>query len=112
MDAEETEESEKPKKPATHDEKGAADLEKVTDYFEEKELKVGPDALTAVSGTAGDAAIAASKAQKEKQLLKVKVKSEDVELICRELEVSKIVAERCLKENCGDVYKTLVELIR
>ncbi|KAF7256921.1 Huntingtin-interacting protein HYPK [Paragonimus skrjabini miyazakii] len=109
MDAEEHE-SERPKKPSTHDERGAADLERVTDYVEEKELSVGLDALTAVSGTAGDAS-AESKAQKEIQLLKVKVKPEDVEFICNELEVSKAVAERRLKENQGDVYKALVELI-
>ncbi|KER25730.1 hypothetical protein X801_08776 [Opisthorchis viverrini] len=110
MLSEDHEESDKPKKPHTHDERGAADLERVTDYVEEKELSVGPDALTAVSGTVGDEG-AASKAQKEKQLLKVKVKAEDVELICQELEVSKSVAERRLKENQGDVYKTLLELI-
>lgn len=80
MESEEHEESEKPRRPATHDERGAADLERVTDYVEEKELTVGPDALTAVSSTVGDA-VAESKAHKEKQLLKVKVRSEDVELI-------------------------------
>ncbi|THD23909.1 Huntingtin-interacting protein HYPK [Fasciola hepatica] len=110
MEPEDHEESEKPKRPATHDERGAADLERVTDYVEEKELTVGLDALTAVSSTVGDAG-AESKAHKEKQLLKIKVRNEDVELICHELEVSKTVAERCLKENQGDVYKTMISLI-
>ncbi|CAH8680977.1 unnamed protein product [Schistosoma rodhaini] len=74
---EDPEDNEKPKKPTTHDERGAADLERVTDYFEEKELSVGLDAVKAVSDTAGDA----DKAQKQKLMLKIKVKNEDVSLI-------------------------------
>ncbi|KAK4474789.1 hypothetical protein MN116_001908 [Schistosoma mekongi] len=77
---EEQEDNEKPRKPTTHDERGAADLERVTDYVEEKELSVGLDAIKAVSDTAGDA-VAADKAQKQKQMLKIKVKNEDVSLI-------------------------------
>lgn len=77
---EDQDDNEKPKKPTTHDERGAADLERVTDYFEEKELSVGLDAVKAVSDTAGDA-VAADKAQKQKQMLKIKVKNEDVSLI-------------------------------
>ncbi|CAH8589244.1 unnamed protein product [Schistosoma turkestanicum] len=102
------EDSEKPKKPTTHDERGAADLERVTDYFEEKELSVGLDAVKAVSDTAGDA----DKAQKQKQMLKIKVKNEDVSLICQELEVSKLTAERYLKEHQGNIFETLVALCK
>ncbi|VDQ12774.1 unnamed protein product [Trichobilharzia regenti] len=80
------EDNEKPRKPTTHDERGAADLERVTDYFEEKELSVGLDAVKAVSDTAGDA--------------------------CQEMEVSKLMAERHLKEHQGDLYETLVDLCR
>ncbi|XP_018655120.1 huntingtin interacting protein-related [Schistosoma mansoni] len=105
---EDPEDNEKPKKPTTHDERGAADLERVTDYFEEKELSVGLDAVKAVSDTAGDA----DKAQKQKQMLKIKVKNEDVSLICQELEVSKLTAERYLKEHQGNVFETLVALCK
>ncbi|CAH8842045.1 unnamed protein product [Trichobilharzia szidati] len=105
------EDNEKPRKPTTHDERGAADLERVTDYFEEKELSVGLDAVKAVSDTAGDA-VAADKAQKQKQMLKVKVRNEDIALICQEMEVSKLMAERHLKEHQGDLYETLVDLCR
>ncbi|CAH8645987.1 unnamed protein product [Heterobilharzia americana] len=108
---EDSEDNDKPKKPTTHDERGAADLERVTDYFEEKELSVGLDAVKAVSDTAGDA-VAADKAQKQKQMLKIKVRNEDVALICQEMEVSKLTAERYLKEHQGDVYETLTELCR
>ncbi|RTG88639.1 microtubule-associated protein, RP/EB family [Schistosoma bovis] len=85
---EDQDDNEKPKKPTTHDERGAADLERVTDYFEEKELSVGLDAVKAVSDTAGDA-VAADKAQKQKQMLKIKVKNEDVSLI--EVPIEKLV---------------------
>ncbi|CAH8677152.1 unnamed protein product [Schistosoma rodhaini] len=105
---EDPEDNEKPKKPTTHDERGAADLERVTDYFEEKELSVGLDAVKAVSDTAGDA----DKAQKQKLMLKIKVKNEDVSLICQELEVSKLTAERYLKEHQGNVFETLVALCK
>ncbi|CAH8644471.1 unnamed protein product [Schistosoma guineensis] len=108
---EDQDDNEKPKKPTTHDERGAADLERVTDYFEEKELSVGLDAVKAVSDTAGDA-VAADKAQKQKQMLKIKVKNEDVSLICQELEISKLMAERYLKEHQGNVFETLVALCK
>nr|CAX71388.1 Huntingtin-interacting protein HYPK [Schistosoma japonicum] len=108
---EDQEDNEKPRKSTTHDERGAADLERVTDYVEEKELSVGLDAVKAVSDTAGDA-VAADKAQKQKQMLKIKVKNEDVSLICQELEVSKLTAERHLKEHQGNVFETLVALCK
>ncbi|KAH8868597.1 Huntingtin-interacting protein HYPK [Schistosoma japonicum] len=72
---EDQEDNEKPRKPTTHDERGAADLERVTDYVEEKELSVGLDA-------------------------------------CQELEVSKLTAERHLKEHQGNVFETLVALCK
>ncbi|VEL26854.1 unnamed protein product [Protopolystoma xenopodis] len=67
------------KRPATHAEKGAADLERVTDYFEEKELSVDLSSLKAVSVESE----IEKKMQKERQLLRVKVKSEDIEIIVR-----------------------------
>ena len=51
------------------------------------------------------------KAQIEKQLASVKVKKEDVELIQNELEISKVKAERVLKEHNGDLSAALSALI-
>lgn len=95
-----------------HDSKGAADLEKVTDYAEEKEISNDSnlnDAITAITDKRRkDADL---KAELEKKLASVKVKKEDVELICNEFEVPKSRAERVLKENNGDLTASLTALL-
>ncbi|KAK7912401.1 hypothetical protein WMY93_012612 [Mugilogobius chulae] len=63
-------------KPRKHD-SGAADLERVTDYAEERRS-------------------AARTCRREKELAKVTIRKEDVELIMCELEISRVVAERSL----------------
>lgn len=63
---------EKSKKPATHAERNAADLEKMTDNFEETEVTAGmTDALKKVTEEKHSAAPAP----------RIKIKSEDVDLI-------------------------------
>ena len=47
---------------------------------------------------------------KEKELAKVSIQKEDVELIMKELDLPKNKAERALKENNGDLLATLVLL--
>ena len=47
---------------------------------------------------------------RQKELSKVSIKKEDVELIINELELTKSKAERALREHQGDLYKTLVTL--
>lgn len=95
-----------------HDSRGAADLEKVTDYAEEKEISNDTnlnEAMTAITDKRRkDADL---KAEREKKLASVKVKKEDVELICSEFEVSKTRAERVLKENDGDLTASLTALL-
>lgn len=93
-----------------HDSKGAADLEKVTDYAEEKEISNDmSEAITAITDKRRrDADL---KAEHEKKLASVKVKKEDVELICCEFEVIKSRAERVLKENNGDLTASLTTLL-
>ena len=91
---------------------GAADLEKVTDYAEEKEITDGAnlnDAMNALNDKRKKEAD--KKAERERQLASVKVKKEDVELIVNELEISKLKAERVLKENNGDLSAALSFLI-
>ncbi|GLV42070.1 uncharacterized protein CBL_04971 [Carabus blaptoides fortunei] len=75
------------KKTAKYD-SGAADLEKVTDYAEEKEISA-QDFAGAISAI-GDRRNkeAAEKMAKERELLKISIKKEDVDLIVKELEIS------------------------
>ena len=44
------------------------------------------------------------------ELAKVAIKKTDVELIMRELEVTKQVAERSLREHKGSLHQTLIAL--
>merc|ERR1712203_1027990 len=102
-----------PKKP---DEKkhnsGAADLEKVTDYAEEKEINSSSTELTDAIATirTKQAAASAEKLAREKELAKVLIKNEDVELIVQELEVPKTKAERTLREYQGNVVEAMASL--
>ncbi|KAI8500778.1 hypothetical protein Bbelb_215960, partial [Branchiostoma belcheri] len=50
------------------------------------------------------------KASRERELAKVVIRKEDVELIMTELEVTKLVAERTLREHQGDIVKALISL--
>ncbi|XP_015371051.1 PREDICTED: huntingtin-interacting protein K [Diuraphis noxia] len=90
---------------------GAADLEKVTDYAEEKEV-ISTDDISGAMTIIGDRRLkeAADKIAKEKELQKVSIKKSDVELIIREMEISKTLAERTLRECHGDVVKALIVL--
>ena len=53
---------------------------------------------------------AAKKIAKEKELAKVSIKKEDVELIVEEMEISKTKAERTLREHAGNVVEALASL--
>ena len=98
------------KKESKHN-SGAADLEKVTDYAEEKEISASDlnDAMNAISNKRKkDDDL---KAAREKMLATVKVKKEDVEIIVNEFEISKQKAERVLKEHNADLVAALSSLI-
>ncbi|KAB7507529.1 Huntingtin-interacting protein K [Armadillidium nasatum] len=53
---------------------------------------------------------AVNKMTKEKELAKVSIKKEDVELIMQELELPKNKAERALREHQGNLIETLITL--
>ena len=121
---------------------GAADLEKVTDYAEEKEITSSSTELTDAIATirkylilnwstwlgvilkyhdnhsnainfcigTKQAAASAEKLAREKELAKVLIKNEDVELIVQELEVPKTKAERTLREYQGNVVEAMASL--
>ncbi|VVC88311.1 huntingtin-interacting protein K [Leptidea sinapis] len=97
------------KKTAKHD-SGVADLEKVTDYAEEKEIS-SQDISGALS-LIGDRRNkeTAERLEKEKELQKVSVKKDDIELIVKEMEISRTLAERTLREHSGDLVAALTYL--
>ena len=47
---------------------------------------------------------------KEKELAKVSIKKEDVDLIAEEFEISRTRAERTLREHAGNVVEALASL--
>ncbi|CAM1301868.1 HYPK (predicted) [Pycnogonum litorale] len=97
------------KKTAKHD-SGAADLEKVTDYAEEAEIS-SQDITGAISMIGSKRSKETEeKAAREKELAKVIIKKEDVELIMNEMEMSRNKAELKLREHCGNVVDALIEL--
>ncbi|KAK7810198.1 hypothetical protein U0070_010362 [Myodes glareolus] len=115
-----------PEKPRKHD-SGAADLERVTDYAEEKEIQ-SSNLETAMS-VIGDRRSREQKAkqEREKELAKVTIKKEDLELIVSsnalvdaqvkfyliwmtEMEISRAAAERSLREHMGNVVEALIAL--
>lgn len=105
----EVEESTSEIKTKKHD-SGARDLEKVTDYVEEKEISAQSigDAMKAMSDRKTKER--AKKQERERELAKVKINKEDVDLIVAEMEITRQIAERTLREHNGDVVEALVAL--
>ena len=90
-----------------HDKAACADLEKITDYEEDKEISnqnIG-NAISIIEGRRTEENM--HRAAREKELSMVKVKREDIELIINEMEVSHSVAERKLREANGDIVQAL-----
>lgn len=88
----------------------SADLEKVTDYAEEKEIgSVNLNNLEAIN-------LLEAQRTKENQacqekLAKVFITKEDVEILVNELEISKQQAELALRQSDGDVVQAFVRLL-
>ncbi|VDD76621.1 unnamed protein product [Mesocestoides corti] len=98
---------EKSKKPTTHDEKNAADLEKMTDVFEETEVSAGmTDALKKVTGGEKQSSVPTERAPR------IKIKAEDVDIIVQEFEISRAAAEKKLKEFHSDLRQALSALCK
>ncbi|EDO46378.1 predicted protein [Nematostella vectensis] len=92
-----------------HDLQTSADLERVTDYAEETEITA--DIGTALSLVEGrHLKEKADQAQREKELARVVIKKEDVDLIVDEMEIQRPLAERTLREHKGSVVDALISL--
>lgn len=89
-----------------HQDVETQNLEKVTDYVEEagnsEELGKAMSLLESDMKKKNEA-----KAKREQELAKVVINKVDVELIMTELDVSKTIAERSLREHNGDLIRTL-----
>ncbi|XP_053202359.1 huntingtin-interacting protein K-like [Panonychus citri] len=97
------------KKAVKHD-SGVADLEKVTDYAEEEEFS-SQDIAGAMNLFESRRNLeTAKKNARQKELAKVIIKKEDVELIVKELDIPKSVAEMKLREHGGNIVETLITL--
>ncbi|OAD59296.1 Huntingtin-interacting protein K [Eufriesea mexicana] len=109
-DSDEVQQEKSQKKTAKYD-SGAADLEKVTDYAEEKEIS-SSDGFSCALSIIGDQRNkeAAEKKAREKELLKVPIKKKDVDLIMKEMEINRNVAEQTLREHRGNLVEALITL--
>lgn len=88
----------------------SADLEKVTDYAEEKEIgSVNLNNLEAINLI--EAQRTKETQAREEELAKVKITREDVELLIKELEITKQQAELALRQSSGDVVQAFVRLL-
>jgi len=85
----------------------------VTDFAEEKEiLSTGnelEEALIAIRNK--QAQKTAERLARERELSKVQVVKEDVDLIVAEMELPRERADRCLREHGGDVVAALTTLV-
>lgn len=88
----------------------SADLEKVTDYAEEKEIgSVNLNNLKAINLI--EEQRTKENQAREEELAKVNITRDDVELIVKELEITKQQAELALRQSSGDVVQALVRLL-
>ena len=95
----------------THAAEASTDLERITDYEEDKEVS-SQDIANAVSLIEGrHSEERMEKAKREKELAQVKITKEDVDLIVDQMEISQILAEKSLREHKGDVVEALVSLL-
>lgn len=88
----------------------SADLEKVTDYAEEKEIAaVNLNNLEAINLI--EAQRSKETQARQEELAKVNITREDVELLIKELEITKQQAELALRKSSGDVVQAIVSLL-
>mmetsp|Transcript_9697 Transcript_9697/g.16835 ORF Transcript_9697/g.16835 Transcript_9697/m.16835 type:complete len:112 (-) Transcript_9697:398-733(-) len=85
----------------------AKDLERVTDYAEEKELDTAKVSKAMSELQKAHQAEQEAQAAKERELAAVVISKDDVELLERELEITKLEAERLLREHKGNAVSAI-----
>lgn len=88
--------------------KATGDLNKVTDYVEEREMDANKmaDSMRAILGNASS-----SKKGKDSLVTGVKIREADVELIMNEMDIDSKLAEKALRNSRGDVVQALCNLV-
>ncbi|XP_072019785.1 huntingtin-interacting protein K-like [Amphiura filiformis] len=109
MEGDEIEQNSAVPKAKKHD-SGAADLERVTDYAEEKEIACEDMTNAIAAFDERRSKERNEKAERERELAKVVIKKADVDLIVHEMEIPRAEAERSLRENQGDLVQSLIQL--
>ena len=88
-----------------------ADISKVTDFVEQKELDSAKASQAIASITSSVKVDREAELARERELAAVSIEQADVDLIASEMELNKEVAERKLREHKGDVVATLNTLV-
>eukprot|EP00656_Telonema_subtile_P050430 TRINITY_DN6524_c0_g1_i1.p1 TRINITY_DN6524_c0_g1~~TRINITY_DN6524_c0_g1_i1.p1 ORF type:complete len:128 (+),score=59.97 TRINITY_DN6524_c0_g1_i1:111-494(+) len=89
----------------------AGQLDTLTDHHVEKELDASKVNLELGALQEADEAEMAAKRERARELAKVAVAAEDIDLVADQMDMSKEDAEQALRENEGDVKKTLIALV-
>ena len=92
--------------------KSKADLNRVTDYVEERELDTSKVAGSMQQVVVDNQTSAKKRKKREKELAAVKIQQNDVDLIVEEMGLESREAERALREARGDVVEALCRLVR
>ena len=88
-----------------------ADVSRVTDFVEQKELDSAKASQAIASITSSVKVDREAELARERELAAVSIEQADVDLIASEMELNKEVAERKLREHKGDVVQTLNTLV-
>jgi NACalpha-BTF3-like transcription factor len=89
----------------------ASQLDSVTDHVVEKDGDEAKGKAALAELQAVESSQRAEKQQREKELAAVKVNKDDIEVLVKELDMDKKKAERALRENGGDLAKTIASLV-
>jgi NACalpha-BTF3-like transcription factor len=111
-DADDGDEAAKSAKATKEQQKSTADLDRVTDHVEERDIDSAAlnDSMQAMLGSAA-VAKKTGKAARDRELAKVKIHQADVDVIVEELELDQKTAERALREASGDLVQALCALV-
>ena len=96
---------------ATGNKRDGADVSKVTDFVEQKELDSARAKKAMASIMQAQKVATEAELAHERELAAVTISQPDVDLIAQEMELDKPAAERALREAKGDVTAALNTLV-
>lgn len=92
--------------------KSTADLDRVTDYVEDREIDTTRVADSMQQVVVDNQTRQKKRQRRENELAAVKIRQEDVDMIVDEMGLDAKEAERTLRECRGDVVEALCALVR